>query len=333
VIAGEGACESGRGEAHHPFEDTGEVERIRKPEFGGDGLDGGARQQALGREIHSEALQGFVGAVVVEAAKETAEVGGVHVAFSGELSEGAQVHPTPLKEIPTPSISRERGGGRGAMRDCGVSEAEKELLQDKGCQPRVPGRTPQAGSNEFVEECGDLGRRRGLAGYSRHESGFPEERASSGPGEIHEVLHQGALGVMGDLVRETGPIDEDGACGEGPDSPSHVENALAPRHKLNSPVGKITAANLIAGRAVFASPADHREGNPPRRREVEVKPSRGGDECGEEARRVTVIHGERISHAHKEVKNRHVRSNSIHSHSLGSLSDSRANPKPTGSLP
>lgn len=65
------------------------MEWIGEAHFIGDLLDGDTgRLQAIGGVVHFQAKEELIGAGVIEAAEQAAEVGGIDVAGAGDLLEG-----------------------------------------------------------------------------------------------------------------------------------------------------------------------------------------------------------------------------------------------------
>ena len=95
-------------DAKNVFERARKMERIAEPEILGNLFDQGPRLlQALGGKVHLEAHQKLVGALVIVALEQPAEIRTVQVTFLRDLAQGFQPLIVLLDVLPGLLISRE----------------------------------------------------------------------------------------------------------------------------------------------------------------------------------------------------------------------------------
>jgi len=183
------AAEGVGGDAEDVFEGAGEVELIAEAGAFGDLLDQGAGFfEPLGGAVHFQTHQKSIWRLVVVALEQAAQVGGVEVAFGGDLFEVFEAREIFFDVATAILVAQEREGFAVFAGDLRFGDAQGDAFEEFGAEFVGAGAGALGAVDEFVEEVAEFVRERELRDGSGRQAAGAQDGFCVRAGEIQEVF-------------------------------------------------------------------------------------------------------------------------------------------------
>ena len=197
-------------QAEDPLEGSRKGEGVGKSQFAGDLLDQGVGvAEPLGRVVHLPPEQDLVRRLLVEAAKEAAQVGRIDVALLGDLGQIVEA-----REVLLDVAAALLVGGIGPrlvllFRNPSFGDFERQVFENRRADLRAVSSAGFAVGDQVLEEPLDLVDGGDLKEGSRSQPNLRHSFLGPRPGKIDEVFDHRLLLIGGDPVRHSRPVGED----------------------------------------------------------------------------------------------------------------------------
>ena len=204
---------------------------------------------------HFEPGQILVGAFVIEAIEQSAEIGRIEMALGCDFGQAAQFEVVILNELMTTLIGfkccRTHGaGGNGCLCD-----AEQKMLEDGSADARSERSGPQTGLDQLVEEAADVLRMGSLQQGAGRGTGGIHQSASFPAGEIGEIFDERTIGIRANVVGNARAVGEDVAGRKAVRFALQDDGALPCRDEFDGEISKARALHVVIGAAMLGSAA------------------------------------------------------------------------------